>query len=397
MKEIFLELKENINYEEIVEFNDKELILYFNRLIIDYCRKKNIEINTEEVLEISKKLKNSFRGFGILEDFLDDESINEIMINSYDTIFIEKSGKIIKSSNFFENNDSYNRIIQKIVGEAGREVNLSNPIVDAMLYDGSRVNIVLPPISKDNPVVTIRKFSKNTIGMEELIKKSTIDEEVAEFLKYLIKSKYNILIGGATSSGKTTLLNALSELIGEEERIVTIEDSRELSLIGKPNLVSLETRNSNNSNKGEIDIKALIKNSLRMRPDRIIVGEVRADEALDMLQAMNTGHEGSLSTVHANSCEDMISRVETMVLRSPIKIPMEAIKKMILASIEILIYVKRISGNERKVMEISELYLENNQIKINKLYEYNYFTKKIEKTKNKFINDEKFKRVIYEK
>lgn len=392
MRGIFSKVKKSIKQEDIRELNDSELILFFNRKIIDFCSKSNLEIEIPEVMKISKMLKNEFRGFGIIDEFLEDDFINEIMINSYNVIFLEKSGEIVMSEITFDDVETYQRIIQKIVSEAGREVNTSNPIVDARMYEGSRVNIVLPPISKDSPVVTIRKFPKSRIDIKKLIEMNTISKKTSEFLKVLVKSKYNILIGGGTSSGKTTFLNAMSEYIDDFERIITIEDSRELNLIGKKNLVSLETRNPNNSNKGEIDIKLLIKNSLRMRPDRIIVGEVRSDETLDMLQAMNTGHEGSLSTVHANSCEDMISRVETMVLRSSQKIPLEAVQKMISSSLEILIYLKKVGEKERKIVEISELYFDNNQVKINNLYKYDYNKRELVRTSNKFINRDKMER-----
>ena len=279
-------IKNLVNNEEIIILNDEQLKRYISRKIVEYISDNNVQLDIDEIKEYSEKIFNEIRGLGIIEEFLKEDDINEIMINSYNEIFIERKGIIEESRLIFEDNDEYNRIIQKIVGDAGREVNMSNPIADVMLYDGSRVNIVLPPISKDDPCVTIRRFSREDITIKDLIDNNTINHEVAKFLKKLIIAKYNIVIGGGTSSGKTTFLNALSQFIPENERVVTIEDTRELNLLNKKNLISMETRQGSSGNRGEINIKRLIKNSLRMRPDRIIVGEVRADETLDMLQAM---------------------------------------------------------------------------------------------------------------
>lgn len=365
--------KDFINNDEIILMNDSQFRLYIKREIARYCSLYNIQTEIKEIENFSTKVFNEYRGLGILENLLRDNNINEIMINSCDQIFIEKNGSIVLSNEKFRDIDELDRIIQKIVGDAGREVNLSNPIVDAMLYDGSRVNIILPPISKDNPCVTIRKFSEKKISVDELIKFNTINDEVAKFLNDIVFAKYNIVISGGTSSGKTTFLNALSEFIPNSERIVTIEDSRELQLHNKENLVSLETRNANNSNKGKIDIKDLIKNSLRMRPDRIIVGEVRADETLDMLQAMNTGHEGALTTAHANSTKDMLSRLETMVLRSSDNMPLEAVKRLINSAVEIIIQLQRVSSNKRRVTEICEILSDDmGNTVVNPIYKYNY-------------------------
>lgn len=383
-----LQIKNMIKNEDIVLLSDAQLSRYLSNIVVKYCNTYNIKVDLDDIKLMSQKIFNEYRGLGILEDFLEDDLINEIMINGYDKIFIEKKGKIIKSKIAFNDKKDYDRIIQKMVSDAGREVNASNPIVNLALADGSRVNIVLPPISKDEPTVTIRKFSKGNITMQDLINSKTLNSTVADFLEKLIKAKYNIIIGGGTSSGKTTFLNALSEYIPINERIITIEDARELKLINKSNLISLETRNINFSNKRKIDLKELIKNSLRMRPDRIIVGEVRADETLDMLQAMNTGHEGSLTTAHANSTEDMISRLETMVLRSGEDIPLEAIKRMIASSIEIIIHLKRIGSDKRRVTEISEIFADKNQnTKINLLYKYNYELDKLIKLNDLIFNE----------
>lgn len=386
------EIKDKIFPEEIVLLNDNQILQYLNTVVSNHIKEQSYNYSIEEIKQTVNDLFSEYRGFGILDKFLENNEINEIMINSFNEIYLEKNGMIVKSDHNFSNTDEYMRIIQKMVSESGREVNLSNPIVDINLEDGSRVNIVLNPISRDNPVVTIRKFSDKTLRIGQLINFNTLNIIAARFISELVKSKYNIMIGGGTSSGKTTFLNALSEFISKQERIITIEDSRELKLIEIENWISLESRQANSSNKGEITIKDLIKNSLRMRPDRIIVGEVRADETLDMLQAMNTGHDGSISTAHANSSRDMISRLETMVLRSSDNIPIEAVKRMINSSIEIIIQLKRVSLSKRRVVEISEvLQDENGKTLINKIFEYNYKTDTLQKTGD-LVNREKLMR-----
>ena len=388
------QLRKQIDNSDILKLNDEELINYLNNYILSYASKNKIELEIEEVNKYSKELFYDLRGLGVLEYFLEDDLINEIMINSYDQIYIEKEGDIFKSHINFRSEKELDRIIQKIVSDSGREVNISNPIVDANLYDGSRVNIVLPPISNNNPIITIRKFSKHKLSVKDLIDSGSLTEELAEFLRKLVKSKYNIMIGGATSSGKTTFLNVLSNFIDDNERIITIEDSRELQIQNKENLISLQTRNANSSNKGQITIKDLIRNSLRMRPDRIIVGEVRSDETVDMLQAMSTGHDGSLSTAHANSAKDMISRLETMVLRSGEKIPIEAVRRMINSSIEILIHLDRVDSKRRRVIEVAEMLNDNSgDLIIKSLYKYNYKTDKIEFS-DKLTNRDKLERWI---
>lgn len=388
------QLRKQIDNSDILKLNDEELINYLNNYILSYASKNKIELEIEEVNKYSKELFYDLRGLGVLENFLEDDLINEIMINSYDQIYIEKEGDIFKSHINFRSEKELDRIIQKIVSDSGREVNISNPIVDANLYDGSRVNIVLPPISNNNPIITIRKFSKHKLSVKDLIDSGSLTEELAEFLRKLVKSKYNIMIGGATSSGKTTFLNVLSNFIDDNERIITIEDSRELQIQNKQNLISLQTRNANSSNKGQITIKDLIRNSLRMRPDRIIVGEVRSDETVDMLQAMSTGHDGSLSTAHANSAKDMISRLETMVLRSGEKIPIEAVRRMINSSIEILIHLDRVDSKRRRVIEVAEMLNDNSgDLIIKSLYKYNYKTDKIEFS-DKLTNRDKLERWI---
>lgn len=363
-------IRESINQDEIRFLSDNQLKTYIQNKIIDYIIDYKDKVDINYVTELTKDIFYEIRGLGIIERLLEDDQINEIMINSYDEIYLEKDGKMYKSIYKFKDNAEYERIIQKIVSEVGREVNTSKPIVDARIYDGSRVNIVLDPISKDNPAVTIRKFSNENYTIDDLMNMGLFDKEVYDFLEVIIKSKYNIMIGGGTSSGKTTLLGALTNFIDKSERIITIEDSRELK-IDLPNLISLQSREANVSHGGNITMKDLIKNSLRMRPDRIIVGEVRADETLDMLQSMNTGHQGSLSTVHANSSRDMISRLETMVLRAGDDIPLEAVKRLINSSIEIIIYLKKIK-NIRKITEIVEIIQgKNGETVLNPIYEYN--------------------------
>lgn len=362
-------IRESIIQDEIKFLDDNQLMTYIQNNIIDYIIAYDGSVDINYITELTKDIFYEIRGFGIIQRLLEDDNINEIMINAFDEIYLEKDGQMYKSVYKFKDNDEYERIIQKIVSEVGREVNTSKPIVDARLYDGSRVNIVLNPISKDNPAVTIRKFSNKNYTIDDLMNFGLFNEEVYDFLKMIIKAKYNIMIGGGTSSGKTTLLGALTNFIDKSERIITIEDSRELR-IDLPNLISLQSRESNVSHGGNISMKDLIKNSLRMRPDRIIVGEVRADETLDMLQSMNTGHDGSLSTVHANSSKDMISRLETMVLRSSDDIPLEAIKRLINSSIEFIIYLKKVK-DMRKITEIVEVVQDvNGETILNKIYEY---------------------------
>ncbi len=362
-------IRESIIQDEIKFLDDNQLMTYIQNNIIDYIIAYDGSVDINYITELTKDIFYEIRGFGIIQRLLEDDNINEIMINAFDEIYLEKDGQMYKSVYKFKDNDEYERIIQKIVSEVGREVNTSKPIVDARLYDGSRVNIVLNPISKDNPAVTIRKFSNKNYTIDDLMNFGLFNEEVYDFLKMIIKAKYNIMIGGGTSSGKTTLLGALTNFIDKSERIITIEDSRELR-IDLPNLISLQSRESNVSHAGNISMKDLIKNSLRMRPDRIIVGEVRADETLDMLQSMNTGHDGSLSTVHANSSKDMISRLETMVLRASDDIPLEAIKRLINSSIEFIIYLKKVK-DMRKITEIVEVVQDvNGETILNKIYEY---------------------------
>lgn len=357
-------------------------------------------IKMEDKVSIVDQVYSSIRGFGILDSIMKDETITEVMVNGPNDIFIEKNGRLQKLNDHFQSERKLEDIIQRIVSMAGREVNQANPIVDTRLPDGSRVNVVLPPISLVGPVVTIRKFSKEPMTISQLIKYGSITKEIAKKLELLVKSKYNIFISGGTGSGKTTFLNALSNYIPKEERIITIEDSAELQIEGIDNLVSLETRNANATGAGRITIKDLIKSSLRMRPERIIVGEVRGEEALDMLQAMNTGHDGSLSTGHANSVKDMLSRLETMVLQGSEALPLIAIRQQIASAIDIVIHLSRLRDHSRKTMEICEVVgMKDGEIQLNPLYVFqeneNSTLEKVSgqlvRTENKMINTYKLR------
>ena len=332
---------------------------------------QGLYVPIEQWALIVKQVYSAIRGFGLLDAIMADDDITEVMINGPEDIFIEKKGCLQKLDQSFESESRLEDIVQKIVGLAGREVNQANPIVDTRLPDGSRVNVVLPPIARNGATVTIRKFSKTPMTIEQLIKFGSITQDIANVLEKLIRAKYNIIICGGTGSGKTTFLNALSNYIPKEERVITIEDSAELQIVGIDNLVSLETRNANASGAGQITIRDLIKSSLRMRPERIVVGEVRGAEALDMLQAMNTGHDGSLSTGHANSTKDMLSRLETMVLQGAEGLPLEAVRQQIASAIDIIIHLSRLRDHSRKTMEITEVIgYENGEIILNPLYRF---------------------------
>lgn len=347
---------------------------------------------------------SSIRGFGLLDTIISDDSVTEVMINGPDEIFIEKSGKLMKLNEHFESEERLQDIIQRIVALAGREVNQASPIVDTRLPDGSRVNVVLPPISLKGPIVTIRKFSREPMTVEKLIRYGSITPQIAEVLKTLVKAKYNIFICGGTGSGKTTFLNAISNFIPSDERVITIEDSAELQIANVDNLVSLETRNANTTGVGAITIRDLIKSALRMRPDRIVVGEVRGAEALDMLQAMNTGHDGSLSTGHANSSRDMLSRLETMVLTGEEGLPLAAVRQQIASAVDIIVHLSRLRDRSRKTMEITEVVkYENGEIQLNPLYRFeedesstiDKVSGMLKRTDNAMINDFKLKLMGY--
>lgn len=352
----------------------------------------------DQRVSIVQQVYSSIRGFGLLDTIMNDDSITEVMINGPDNVFIEQNGRLTRLDKKFESQRRLEDIIQRIVGLAGREVNQANPICDTRLPDGSRVNVVLPPLSLVGPVITIRKFSKTPMTIAQLIKYGSITPEIAEILRLLVEAKYNIFIAGGTGSGKTTFLNALSNYIPKGERIITIEDSAELQIANVENLVRLETRNANAAGSGEVTIKDLIKSSLRMRPERIVVGEVRGAEALDMLQAMNTGHDGSLSTGHANSPKDMISRLETMVLQGTSGMPLQAIRQQIASALDIIVFLSRLRDHSRKTMEICEvLGMKDGEVELNPLYVFEEDAKSslthvsgsLNRTKNPMVNIQK--------
>lgn len=317
---------------------------------------------------LKKELFDSLRRLDILQIFVEDSSVTEIMINGKDHIFVEQDGRLRKLDVSFESVEKLQDVIQQIVSGCNRVVNEASPIVDARLPNGARVNIVMNPVALNGPIVTIRRFPDKPITMEKLLQKDSLSVEAAEFLEKLVKAKYNIFISGGTGSGKTTFLNVLSHFIPADERVITIEDSAELQLQGLTNLVRLETRNSNVEGCREITVRELIKSSLRMRPDRIIVGEVRGAEAIDMLQCLNTGHDGSMSTGHANSARDMLARLENMVLMG-MELPLAAIRQQIASGVDIVVHLGRLRDKSRRVMEIVEILgCENSEIKMNPLF-----------------------------
>lgn len=363
-------LRRNLALEYSGPDLDRELMELIETITFEKAGSRSL--NPLEIKAVVDAVFNQMRRLDVIEPFIHDQEITEIMINGPDKIFIEKNGVIQKTDVRFESRERLEDIIQVIVGKVNRSVNEAEPIVDARLEDGSRVNVVLPPIALNGPIVTIRKFPEKPMTIEDLIRYESITHEAAEFLDKLVKSKYNIFICGGTGSGKTSFLNALSSLIPPNERIVTIEDSAELQLSSIENLVRLETRNANTEGKGEIRMKSLIRTSLRMRPERIIVGEVRGEEALDMLQAMNTGHDGSMSTGHANSTRDMLSRLETMVLMAA-PLPLDAIRKQIASALDIMIFLSRLRDHSRRTMEISEvLGYKDGVIELNPLFAFEY-------------------------
>lgn len=328
-------------------------------------------MSSAERVAIVKLLFNRLRRYDVLQPLLDDDSITEIMINGPRQIFIERGGKLTLSGVQFESEERLETVVQQIVSDVDRKVNRSEPIADARLKDGSRVNVVLPPVALDGPAVTIRKFSKTRLTMERLIELGAINEEIADFLMRAVRCRFNILICGGTGSGKTTFLNALSEYIGKGERVVTIEDSAELQLNEIDNLIRMETRSSSRNQEMEVSMRDLIKTSLRMRPDRIVVGEVRGEEALDMLQAMNTGHEGSLTTGHSNSGPDMLHRLETMILSGATDLPLHSVRTQISSGLDLIVFLRRSADGARRLVSIDEIIgLEDGQVKVSPLYAY---------------------------
>lgn len=358
------------------ELDEAELLSIIDEKIHQTALETGLSL--EERKRLRKEIFHGMRQLDILQELVEDPDVTEIMINGKDHIFIERKGKLTAWDNSFETEEKLNDIIQQIVSGCNRVVNEASPIVDARLENGSRVNVVLKPIALNGPIVTIRRFPEKPMDMKRLISLGALDKEAAGFLQKLVLSGYNMFISGGTGSGKTTFLNALSHYIPKDERVITIEDSAELQLIGIDNLVRLETRNANAEGCQAITIRDLIRSALRMRPDRIIVGEIRGQEAVDLLQAMNTGHDGSLSTGHSNSAADMLSRLETMVLMG-MDLPVAAIRQQIASAVDIIIHLGRLKDKSRKVLEIVEVceYCEQ-KIRLNTLYEYDYQTGKLE-------------------
>lgn len=331
---------------------DQEIYRQIDDLILEETRNRYVSLRRKEALRT--ELFNSIRKLDILQELIDDDSVTEIMVNGTEGIFLERNGRLLCWEKKITSKEKLEDMVQQIAGRCNRIVNESVPVADARLLDGSRVSLVLPPVALNGPVITIRRFPKNPIHMDRLVELGAVTTEAAAFLRALVRSGYNIFISGGTGSGKTTFLNALSDFIPKEERIITIEDNAELQIQGAENLVRLEARQANTEGKNSVTIRDLIKASLRMRPDRIVVGEVRGEEALDMIQSMNTGHDGSLSTGHANSPRDMLSRLETMILMA-MELPLSAIRRQIASAVDILIHLGRMRDRSRKVMEIVEI------------------------------------------
>ena len=354
INEIYARLKNDV-YDRLdvsLDISDDELYSVIDECIYEASLKSRLSLGAKEILRV--RLYNSIKKLDILQELIEDEDITEIMVNGYNNIFVEKNGRITKWNREFESEEKLADIVQRIAATSNKIINEATPIVDTRLPDGSRVNMVLPPIAIDGPTITIRKFYKTPIDIDKLIQIGSITKEAADFLQLLVKARYNIFVSGGTGSGKTTFLNALSNYIPKDERIITIEDSAELQIAGVDNLVRLEVRRANMEGDNEVTIRDLIKSSLRMRPDRIIVGEVRGEEALDMLQAMGTGHDGSLSTGHANSPKDMLVRLRTMVLMG-MNMPTEAIDRQIASAIDIVVHLQRMRDKTRKVVKITEV------------------------------------------
>lgn len=351
------------------ELSDEAIGDVIDEVIMEKSR--NMYMSSVTKLTLRQELFNAIRRLDLLQELIDDKSVSEIMVNGADSIFYERNGKIYTWDRHFESREKLEDVIQQIVSRANRQVNESVPIVDARLSDGSRVNVVLDPVALNGPILTIRKFPEEAITMEKLIEWESLSQEAADYLKILVQAGYNIFISGATSTGKTTFLNVLADYIPKTERVITIEDSAELQLHDIANLVRMEVRQADAEGVSSVTLRDLIKASLRMRPDRIIVGEVRGPEALDMIQSMNTGHDGSLSTGHANSPEDMLSRIETMILMGS-DMPLPAIRKQIASSIDIIIQLGRLRDRSRRVTEITEvLSCDQNGYVLNKLFQFN--------------------------
>lgn len=350
------------------ELEDEEILEIIDQLIISYSKEHFMGL--KEMVQLRQELFYSIRKLDVLQELVDDSTVTEIMVNGPRQIFVERGGELSLWDREFTSQEKLEDVIQQIVGRCNRVINESMPIVDARLENGARVNVVVQPVALNGPIMTIRRFPDKPITMEKLIQLGSVTQHCADFLKKLVAARYSIVIGGGTSSGKTTFLNALSNYIPKDERVITIEDNAELQIQGVSNLVRLEAKMSNMKGLSSITIRDLIKTALRMRPDRIVVGEVRGPEAVDMLQALNTGHDGSLSTAHANSSADMLSRLETMVLMG-MDLPLEAIRRQMASGIDILIHLGRLRDKSRKLLEVSEvLGINKGEIQLNTLFRY---------------------------
>ena len=372
--EEFQNLKQQLqaSVRQRMDLNQELSDAQIGEMIDDAIMEKSREVymSTVTKLAMRQELFNSIRRLDLLQELIDDQSVTEIMVNGADAIFYERHGKIYTWDKHFESREKLEDVIQQIVSRSNRQVNEAIPIVDARLADGSRVNVVLDPVALNGPILTIRKFPEEAITMENLIQWESISEEAADYLKVLVKAGYNIFISGATSTGKTTFLNVLADYIPKTERVITIEDSAELQIHGIENLVRMEVRQADGDGVSNVTLRDLIRTSLRMRPDRIIVGEVRGEEALDMIQSMNTGHDGSLSTGHANSPRDMLSRLETMALFAS-DIPIQAVRKQIASSIDIIVQLERLRDRSRRVTAITEvLDCEGEDYILNPIFEF---------------------------
>ncbi|MFR3030461.1 MAG: CpaF family protein [Blautia sp.] len=350
------------------ELSDQEILEMIDQVILNDLREDGLSL--QEKVELRQRLFHSVRKLDVLQDLLEDNTVTEIMVNGPESIFVERDGKLSRWNRCFTSKEKLEDVIQQIVGRCNRIVNESSPIVDARLEGGSRVNAVIAPVALNGPILTIRRFPDKPITMEKLLQLGSLTRECADFLCKMVQARYSILVGGGTGSGKTTFLGALSEYIPRDERIITIEDNAELRIQGVENLVRLEAKAANLEGGRDITIRDLIKTALRMRPNRILVGEVRAEEAVDRLQALNTGHEGSLTTAHANSTRDMLSRLETMVLMG-MELPLEAIRRQIASGIDLLIHLGRLRDRSRKVLEVVEvLGFDQGEIQLNPLYQW---------------------------
>ncbi len=369
-KEIFRALRRGLmdRLDLARELSDQEILDEIDQLILSGT--PEVCLSLKEKVELRQELFHSVRKLDVLQELIEDETVTEIMVNGPDAIFVERKGKLKKWDKCFTSREKLEDVIQQIVGRCNRVVNEAMPIADARLENGARVNAVIQPVALNGPILTIRRFPDTPVTMEKLISLGSLPRECADFLAVLVKARYSIVIGGGTGSGKTTFLGALSEYIPSDERIITIEDNAELKIQGIPNLVQLEAKMANVEGASSITIRDLIKAALRMRPDRIVVGEVRGGEAVDMLQALNTGHEGSLSTAHANSARDMLSRLETMTLMG-VELPLEAIRRQIASGVDILIHLGRMRDKSRKVLEITEVCgFEDHEIRTRTLYRW---------------------------